>query len=118
AFFIAILIGLTGIFFFMDYNRKSLVQRWIWGLLLMIWLSVFFGFFNSKATIFSGVIGFETNLFLQDYVGFIGAVFILAFVLIAYLVVRIQLTPEKVGQYFKSTKKDILDDFSAEESSA
>lgn len=115
AFFIAILIALTGVFFFMDYNRKSLVQRWIWGLLLMIWISVFFGFFNTKATIFSGIIGFETNLFLQDYVGFIGAVFILAFILIAYLVVRIQLTPEKVGQFFKSSKEDIMEDFALEE---
>src|SRR5690554_7562574 len=101
----------------MDYNRKSLIQRWIWGLLLMIWISVFLGFFNTKATIYSGVIGFETNLFLQDYVGFIGAVFILAFILIAYLVVRIQMTPEKVGQFFKSSKEDILDDFAAEDSS-
>src|SRR5690554_3144750 len=115
AFFIAILIALTGVFFFMDYNRKSLVQRWIWGLLLMIWISVFFGFFNTKATIFSGIIGFETSLFLQDYVGFIGAVFILAFILIAYLVVRIQLTPKKVGQFFKSSKDDIMEDFALEE---
>ena len=115
AFFIAILIALTGVFFFMDYNRKSLIQRWIWGLLLMIWISVFLGFFNTKATIFSGIIGFETNLFLQDYVGFIGAVFILAFILIAYLVVRIQLTPEKVRQFFKSSKEDIMEDFAVEE---
>lgn len=114
SFIIAILIALTGVYYFMDYKKKSLFQNWIWGLLLMIWISVFFGFFNLEATIFSGIIGFETNDFLQDYVGFIGAVFILTFILITYLVVRIKVTPEKIGAFFKSSKREITEDFSAE----
>lgn len=114
AFILAFLIALTGTYFFFDYTKKVLKRFWFWGVLVMIWISVFLGFFTSKSTLFSGVIGFEINDLLQDYLGLIGAILVMAFLLIVYLVLRLKITPETVAASFKRKKKEIVSDFSLE----
>ncbi len=105
------LITLTGIYYFFDYAKKQLLKFWFWGGLLMLWISVFFGFFGKKATLFSGIIGYETNDLMQDYLGLVGALLVMLFVLIVYLVVRLKLTPEMAIDAFKSSKKQIASEF-------
>ncbi len=111
AFFIAFLIGITGVYYFFDYAKKKLLKIWFWGLLLMLWISVFFGFFPESGTILSGLIGFETNDFLQDYIGLAGSILLMTFVLIFYLVIRLKLTPDLVLNALKRSKKEIEEDF-------
>ena len=111
AFVLAFLISLSGIHYFFDYSRKPLLKFWFWGFLLMLWISVFFGFFGGQATLFSGIIGYETNDILQDYLGLIGAMLVMVFILIFYLVVRLKLTPEMAMGIFSSTKKQLASDF-------
>jgi S-DNA-T family DNA segregation ATPase FtsK/SpoIIIE len=117
AFIFAILITLTGTYLFFDYAKKQLKRFWFWGILVMIWLSVFFGFFDNTSSLLSGVIGYESNDYLQDYLGLIGAICVMAFLAIVYLVLRLKVTPDKVSDFFKSAKKDISSDFSSEEES-
>ncbi|MFT7155742.1 MAG: S-DNA-T family DNA segregation ATPase FtsK/SpoIIIE [Parvicella sp.] len=112
AFNFAFLITLSGIYYFFNFTKKQLRRFWIWGVLMMIWVSVVFGFFSAENSIISGVIGYEINDLLQDYLGFIGAALILAFLLIVYLVVRLKVTPELLATTFKRTKKEITEDFS------
>ena len=114
AFIMAFLVTLTGIYFFFDYAKKQLLRFWFWGLLVMVWLSVFFGFFDQTRNLFSGVLGYEINDFLQDYLGLIGAILLMAFLAIVYLVVRLKMTPEKVGDALKRTKADIASDFASQ----
>jgi S-DNA-T family DNA segregation ATPase FtsK/SpoIIIE len=114
AFILAFLITLTGVYFFFDFAKKQLKRFWFWGVLLMVWFSVFFGFFKATASLFSGTIGFELNDMLQDYLGLIGAILVMAFLAIIYLVVRLKVTPEKVTTALKSTKKDIASDFTSD----
>ena len=114
AFIIGFLVTLTGIYFFFDYAKRQLFRFWFWGLLVMVWLSVFFGFFDKTRNLFSGVMGYEINDFLQDYLGLIGAILLMAFLAIVYLVVRLKMTPEKVGDALKRTKEDIAADFTSE----
>ena len=111
AFIPAFLILLTGIYFFFDYGKKPLAKFWFWGMLLMIWISVFFGFFNKGKSIASGTIGYEANIFSRDYIGLIGTALLLTFVLVVYLVVRLKITPELVINTFKVSKKQIADEF-------
>lgn len=111
AFSLAFLIGLTGVYLFFDLKMKSLLSFWLWGLLLMTWFAVVFGFFAHKNPIIGGMVGFETNDFLQHYLGFIGTLLLLIFIAIIYLVVRLNITPELVGSYFGKTKQQISDDF-------
>ncbi|MBZ0328246.1 MAG: DNA translocase FtsK [Altibacter sp.] len=114
AFILAFLITLTGVYFFFDFAKKQLKRFWFWGVLLMIWFSVFFGFFKSTANLFSGTIGYELNDLLQDYLGLIGAILVMTFLAIIYLVVRLKVTPDKVTTALKSTKKEIANDFASE----
>lgn len=115
AFIFAFLVTLTGIYYFFDFAKKQLAKFWFWGLLLMLWISVFFGFFGEKTTLFSGIIGFETNDLLQDYLGLVGAMLVMIFILIVYLVVRLKLTPEMAIDAFKSSKKQIASEFVSDE---
>ena len=111
---ISFLITLTGVYYFFDFNKLKLAKYWFWGSLVMIWVSVFFGFFSKTNPLFSGVIGFEINDVLQDYLGFIGAVLLMTFLLIVYLVIRLKLTPDHIINAVKSTKKGIKEDFNAD----
>lgn len=111
----AFLTTLTGIYYFFDYAKRQLFKFWFWGLLVMIWISVFFGFFTSLSDLFSGAIGCEINDVLQDFLGFIGTVLLMSFILIVYLVLRLKLTPDKVVSAFKRTKKEIVSDLSSDE---
>ncbi|MFT4942708.1 MAG: S-DNA-T family DNA segregation ATPase FtsK/SpoIIIE [Candidatus Paceibacteria bacterium] len=112
AYIFGTLVTLTGVYFFFDYTKKQLKKFWFWGTLMMVWLSVFFGFFDTNSGILSGVIGFELNDFLQDYMGLIGTILAMTFFAIVYLVLRLKITPEKVQDALKRTKKDITSDFS------
>ncbi|MEP0265438.1 DNA translocase FtsK [Dokdonia sp.] len=111
AFIIAILLAISGVYYFFDYAKQKLRQFWFWGILVMLWLSVFLGFFHEKNDILGGRVGFEINDFLQDYLGFIGTAFMMAFLAIAYAVVRLKMTPDKVGAFFKSTKEQLSEEF-------
>ena len=112
---IAFLLTLTGVYYFFDFAKRQLFKFWFWGCLVMIWISVFFGFFSSINKLYSGIIGFEINDLLQDYLGYIGTVLVMIFLLIVYLVVRLNITPDKVSDTFKRTKKDIAEDFVSDE---
>ncbi|MCH4823646.1 DNA translocase FtsK [Gramella lutea] len=109
SFSIAFLILLSGIYLFFGFNSANLRKFWFWGILVMIWLSIFFGFFSGKYALLGGRIGFETNDFIQDYLGFFGTVLLMLFLFIAYLAIRMKVTPEMVGGYFRSGKKELQD---------
>lgn len=115
AFTIAFLIFLSGIYLFFGYKSSNLSKFWFWGVLVMIWLSVFFGFFAESNSLLGGMVGYEMNDFLQDYLGFFGTALLMLFLFIAYLAIRLQVTPEMIGGYFRSGKKELRDAFDEEE---
>jgi len=107
------LIFLSGIYVIMDINKTKLLKHWFWGTLIVIWFSVFFGFFIPKIDTLSGAIGFEINSFLQDYIGKIGIILLLLFALIVYLAIRFKVTAQSFISIFKSAKKNIKEEFSS-----
>ena len=111
AFILAFLVSVTGIYYFFDYAKSRLGKLWFWGILVMLWLAVFFGFFSDKNDILGGMVGFEINDFFQDYLGFIGAAFLMAFLAIIYAVMRLKLTPDKIGTYLASKKSQFSKEF-------
>ena len=96
----SVLIFVSGLTLFVDANRKKLTERWFWGLIIMTWFSLFFGHFSTNY-LYSGTIGYELNEFLNIYIGSIGIISILAFILISYLVIRLNITPEKIYLFIK-----------------
>lgn len=111
AFAIPILTFLTGTYLFFGLNTKALAKFWFWGVLVMLWLSVVFGFFAEGNPLLGGVVGYEMNDYLQDYLGLTGTILLLTFLLMVYLVVRLKITPEVVGEFFKTKKAEIQEDF-------
>ncbi len=101
---------LTGLFLILDISLKKLKNVWFWDLFVMIILSVLLGFFATSLPELGGTIGYELNLFSQDYIGKTGTLLVLLFGLIIYLIFKIKISPEKIKSFFESTKKEIKTD--------
>ncbi len=117
SFIFASLLFLTGLHLLMD-TKKKLFNKWFWGSIIVIWLSVLLGFFFEAAPILGGTIGFEINSYLQVYIGKIGVGLLLLFGAIIYAVVRLKLTPEHVADYVNKKKTSLKEDFAATETEA
>ncbi|PZX92005.1 DNA translocase FtsK [Flavobacterium aquariorum] len=101
---------LTGMYLVLSLSIKKLKGIWFWDLFAVVVLSVLFGFFATSIPELGGTIGYELNLFSQDYIGKTGTLLVLVFGLIVYLIFKLQLSPEKVQSFFESTKKEIKED--------
>ncbi|WP_299130129.1 DNA translocase FtsK [uncultured Winogradskyella sp.] len=110
------LIFLSGVYVTLNLKKVKLRKHWIWGTLIVIWLSILLGFFSHKYDILGGTIGFEMNHFFQDYIGKIGTVLLLLFGLIAYLALRFNITGESFIKLFNSAKKDLKDETTLKDS--
>ena len=102
---------LTGLFLILDISLIKLKNIWFWDLFVIIILSVLFGFFATSLPELGGTIGYELNLFSQDYIGKTGTLLLLLFGLIIYLIFKIKVSPEKIKTFFENTKKEIKADF-------
>ena len=116
SFVLPILLFISGLTLFVNADLAKLFKRWFWGILIMIWFSLFFGYYSTNY-IYSGSIGFEVNEFLKIYIGEIGIVSLLIFGLVTYIVVRLKVTPEKVFDFFKKlypkVKSELIEDTQA-----
>jgi S-DNA-T family DNA segregation ATPase FtsK/SpoIIIE len=106
SFILVRLFFLTGLFLALEMSTKRLKSIWFWDLFAIIIVSILFGFFATSAPELGGTIGYELNLFSQDYIGKTGTLLALLFGLIVYLIFKIKLSPEKIQSYFDSTKKE------------
>ncbi|MEM0577843.1 DNA translocase FtsK [Flavobacterium polysaccharolyticum] len=101
---------LTGLFLFLDLKIKKLKNIWFWDLFLIVILSVLFGFFATSVPELGGTVGYELNLFFQDYIGKTGTLLVLIFGILIYLIFKIKISPEKIQNIFHSTKDEIKDE--------
>jgi len=113
SFILVRLFFLTGLFLALEMSTKRLKSIWFWDLFAIIIVSVLFGFFATSAPELGGTIGYELNLFLQDYIGKTGTLLTLLFGLIVYLIFKIKLSPEKIQSYFDSTKNELKSELNA-----
>ncbi len=109
---ISFLIALSGLYLFFNLNKSPLKKFWFWGLYLVVFFSLFLGLTIPSQPILGGMIGYETSLFFKDYIGTIGVVFVLLFLAIIYLVVRLEITPERVLLLLKRTGQEVKQDLS------
>ncbi|RZK11719.1 MAG: DNA translocase FtsK [Flavobacterium sp.] len=110
AFLFVRLFFLTGAYLVLDLSVKKLKNTWFWDLFAMVIISILFGFFAHFLPELGGIIGYEMNLFLQDYIGKSGTSLILIFGLIIYLIFKIKISPDSIKALFEKTKKDLSED--------
>ena len=101
---------LTGLFLALNLPLKKLKNIWFWDLFVVIILSILFSFFATSLPELGGTVGYELNMFLQDYIGKIGTLLVLLFGLIIYLIFKIKISPDKIQSFFENTKKEIKTD--------
>ncbi|MCD8415898.1 DNA translocase FtsK [Tenacibaculum dicentrarchi] len=108
SFVIPITLFLTGARILLQTNLKKIITSWNWGLLSMIWIAVTLGFSSAQNAVLPGVIGFELNAYFQTFLGKAGVVILLIFFLVAYLIIRFKITPEKINERIKIAKENQL----------
>ena len=102
---------ITGFYLILALPLQKLKSSWFWDMFAILIISVGFGFFFSYIPELSGVIGFELNDYLQDYLGTIGTLLVLIFGGLIYLIFRLKISPESVQKFFERRKSEIKDEF-------
>jgi S-DNA-T family DNA segregation ATPase FtsK/SpoIIIE len=98
---------LTGAFFVMDISLKRMKNVWFWDLFAIVIISILLGFFATSLPELGGTIGFEMNLFAQDYIGKSGTLLLLLLGVIVYLIFKIKISPDTIKAFFERTKSEI-----------
>ncbi|MCG2461391.1 DNA translocase FtsK [Flavobacteriaceae bacterium F89] len=111
SFIFTFLFFMTGLHMFLDLKNSKLLKKWIWGLVLVIWISITLGFFTMERPLLGGLVGYEMNDFLQDYAGKIGVLLLLLFGLIIILVRLFKLTPDGIATYLGKQGKSVAAEF-------
>ena len=104
AFLLVKVLFLTGVFLILKLSLKKLKSIWFWDMFVMLFLSMLFGFFFTTLPELGGVIGYEMNIFLQDYIGKTGTLLILVFGIIIYLIFKIKISPDAISSFFEKSK--------------
>ncbi|MCD8400978.1 hypothetical protein G1K66_11610 [Tenacibaculum finnmarkense] len=108
SFVIPVALFLTGARILLQTNLRKIITSWNWGLLSMIWIAVALGFSSAQNAVLPGIIGFELNAYFQAFLGKAGVVILLLFFLVAYLIIRFKITPEKINERIKIAKENQL----------
>lgn len=101
---------LAGVYLILDLSLSKLKKTLFWDLYLIIIISISFGFFWSYLPELGGTIGFEMNLFIQDYIGKAGTALLLIFGLVLFLVFKIRISPDKIKEAFERPSKELKDE--------
>lgn len=106
SFLLVRLFFLTGIYLVLDMPVRKLKNTWFWDLFAIIIVSILLAFFADFLPELGGVIGYEMNLFIQDYLGKAGTLLVLVFGLIIYLIFKIKISPDGIKNYFETKKRE------------
>ncbi len=104
------LLGLSGFQLFFNRGNNRFASSWAWGIAHILWLSIALGYFFPSQPLYSGIVGYEINLFLTSYIGRIGILGALIFFFLCFLVVELEWTPEKMRLWWErilAQKKNI-----------
>ncbi|MEN9488834.1 MAG: hypothetical protein RL494_1099, partial [Bacteroidota bacterium] len=101
---------LTGAYLVLDLAVGKLKKMWFWDIFVIIILAILFGFFGNFLPELGGIIGYEMNLFSQDYIGKSGTLLALLFGIVIYLIFKIKISPDKIKDLFEKTKNDLKEE--------
>lgn len=101
---------ITGIYLIMSLPLQKLKNSWFWDMFALLIVSISFGFLFQYIPELSGVVGFELNDYLQDYLGKIGTMLILIFGILIYLIFRLRISPETIQAFFEKRRSEIKEE--------
>jgi len=101
---------LAGVYLILDTALVKLKKILFWDLYLIILFSILFGFFSEYMPQLAGTVGFEMNLFIQDYIGKVGVGLLLAFSFILFLIFKIKVSPDKIKDILERPNKELKEE--------
>ena len=113
SFIIPIILSITSYYLLLEKKLFQLISNWSWAIVYMLWISIFTGFIQNISNVPSGIVGYEINMFLIDYIGNIGIALLLIFSGLSFIVIKLNITPKKsidfINNFFK-TKQLVQDE--------
>jgi S-DNA-T family DNA segregation ATPase FtsK/SpoIIIE len=100
AFAMALMLLVNGISNFFNTATNKLASRWMWTIIFALWLAIVMALLFPQNPLLSGIIGYESNHFMLQYIGPFGVVSILLLIIVAFMVYQFKWKPEEV-QLFK-----------------
>ncbi|ESU24707.1 cell division protein [Flavobacterium enshiense DK69] len=105
SFLLVRLFFLAGAYLLVDISLAKLKSSIFWDMFAMVIISILCGFFWNYIPQLGGVIGYEMNLFAQDYIGKTGTFLALLFGVIVYLILKIKISTEGIKNFFESRSR-------------
>ena len=105
SFIIPVVLSITSYYLLLEKKIFQLIGSWTWAIIYMLWISTLAGYIQEISSIPSGIVGYEINMFLLDYIGNIGIVLLLSFSGLSFLVIKLNFTPKKSIDFIKSLFK-------------
>ena len=105
SFLIPIILSITSYYLLLEKKLFQLIGNWTWAIIYMLWISAFTGYIQDITYIPSGIVGYEINMFLTDYIGNIGIALLLAFSGLSFIVIKLNFTPKKSIDFIKNLFK-------------
>lgn len=105
---------LMGAYLVLDMALSKLKRSIFWDLYLIIFVAVIFGFFWEYMPQLGGTVGYEMNLYIQDYIGKTGTLLVLLFGIVLFLVFKIKMSPESFTKVFEKPQSELNKDTVAE----
>ena len=96
AYIFAYLILSSGLFLFFNLQKKTIVQRWTWGIYYILFTALIAARFEKLFPFLGGKLGYELGSLLTDYMGTIGLWALIVFMGLVALVLHLKITPEKI----------------------
>ena len=100
SFILVYLILKTGIILFFSKTSKKILKNWSWGFFHIIWLSIALGFFYRVNPLLGGIVGYEINSIIVDFIGDIGLIILLSFFFLCFIVIEFNWNPDKLKKIF------------------
>lgn len=102
SFILVLVMLLSGFRLFIGIPWRNALGTWSWTIGSALWISLLLGFLYPQFPMLGGMVGFEISAFSIDYIGKIGLACLLVFGFIAFIVVRLKITPELVIKAFSA----------------
>ncbi|HBI00197.1 DNA translocase FtsK, partial [uncultured Flavobacterium sp.] len=110
SFLLVRLFFMSGIYMILSLPLKKLKNLWFWDLFAMVNFSLMFGFFSNYIPELGGIVGFEMNSYIQDFMGKPGTLLVLVFSFLIYLIFKVNVSPETFQKLFERKKNEIKED--------
>ena len=105
SFIIPIILSITSYYLLLEKKIFQLIGSWTWAIIFILWISTLAGYIKEISSIPEGIVGFEINKFLLDYIGNIGIVLLLYVSGLSFLVIKLNITPKKSIDFIKKIFK-------------